>query len=80
MIENTDTHTHLSDAIRYDVHSKEQVDADLKVLDEVFTEVKRLREEIRQKNYQIENWKWELDKRMHRIDYEVLIEEMKQNE
>jgi hypothetical protein len=48
MIENTDTHTHLSDAIRYDVHSKEQVDADLKVLDEVFAEVKRLREWIEQ--------------------------------
>ena len=47
---------------------------------ELDAEVKRLREGIKQKNYQIENWKWELDKRMCPIDFKALVEEMKKNE
>tara|TARA_R110000751_G_scaffold286675_5_gene391243 strand:- start:343 stop:525 length:183 start_codon:yes stop_codon:yes gene_type:complete len=38
-----DKYEQLRNAIWYDVHNKEQVEADLKVLDEVFAEVRRLR-------------------------------------
>jgi len=39
----------------------------------LLAEVKRLREQVKDLEYEVENWKGELSVRMHPIDYDALV-------
>ncbi len=41
--------------------------------EELLTEVKRLREQVKDLEYKVEHWKGELQSRMHPIDYDALV-------
>ena len=43
------------------------------IYDEAMEEVKRLREQVKDLEYEVENWKGELSVRMHPIDYDALV-------
>tara|TARA_R100000995_G_scaffold74998_1_gene44179 strand:- start:574 stop:837 length:264 start_codon:yes stop_codon:yes gene_type:complete len=55
---------------RYLRDADEQLIADAPLL---LAEVERLREQVKDLEYEVENWKGELAVRMHYIDYDALV-------
>ena len=55
------------------VISKHECVVDLDWVEELLTEIKRLREQVKDLEYKVEHWQGELRSRMHPIDYDALV-------
>jgi len=58
---------------RANMGNRDGTDAEEELINTLYAEVKRLREQVKDLEYEVEHWQGELQSRMHPIDYDALV-------